>query len=791
MRVRVRVQGIVQGVGFRPFVYRLAQEEGLAGYVLNDERGVVLEAEGPRPALERLIERMRSEAPPLAVIDHLAASPVEPVGGHGFEIRESARGADIDTVIAPDTATCEDCLRELFEPDDRRYRYPFVNCTNCGPRLTIVEGVPYDRALTTMSTFTMCARCEAEYRDPANRRFHAQPNACPDCGPRARLLDGAGRELTDAGACDPVDAAAAALVAGAILAVKGIGGYHLAADATAESAVAALRARKHRERKPFALMVAGLEVAAGLVELGEQERALAVSAARPIVLCVRREPSPVAASVAPGAPELGLMLPYTPLHHLLLADFTARAGRPAILVMTSGNRSDEPIAYEDDDALGRLAGIADAFLVHDRPIRSRVDDSVARAAGPLASSASGPRRLTLRRSRGYVPAPIALPVPASRPLLAVGAELKSTFCLARGGRAWVSHHIGDLEHYAALVAFRDGVGHYERLFDVWPELVAHDLHPGYASTAYAQERAGVELVGVQHHHAHLAACLAEHGRGPEVRAVGAIYDGTGYGTDGTVWGGEVLIGGLTGFERVAALRPVRMPGGEAAIRQPWRMACAWLAEALHPGASTGLPADPPPLPATLAGAVSERDWGLVAQVGRDPRLSPLTTSMGRLFDAVAALCGIAPEAVYEGQAAVELMAAAAGARPRAYELAVLEAATCGTPVPAVRWTLDPRALIAAVAADLAAGVAVAEVAAGFHAAVARATGRVCALAAGAGGLDTVVLSGGVFQNQLLLGAACDRLTAAGLAVLVPEQLPANDGGIAFGQAAVAAALAAG
>ena len=752
-RVAVRVQGTVQGVGFRPFVFRLAAELGLSGSVGNDEHGVVAEVEGPPDAVADFLRRLEAEAPPLADVERIAAEERPAAGGAGFTIAQSARHGPADALVSPDTATCADCLAELFDPADRRHRYPFVNCTNCGPRFTIVTGVPYDRPATTMAGFAMCAACRAEYEDPADRRFHAQPNACPACGPRARLV---GEE----GAADAVAAAAERLAAGAIVAVKGLGGYHLACRADDEAAVARLRSRKHREDKPFAVLAGDVAAAAALVSLGPEETALLASRERPIVLAPRVPGAPVAAAVAPGARELGVMLPYSPLHHLLAAD----AGRP--LVLTSGNVSDEPIAYRDDDALARLAPIADAFLVHNRPIHMRTDDSVTRVVvvGP------GRRRpLALRRSRGFVPRSTALPVPAGRHLLACGAELKAAFCVAREGRAWVSHHIGDLGGYETLRSYTEGVEHFERLFAVAPEVVAHDLHPDYASTRYALEREGVELVAVQHHHAHLAACLAEHGeRGP---AVGAIFDGAGLGTDGTVWGGELLTGDLQGFERAGHLWPARLPGGDRAAREPWRMACAWLLEAAGDAGSAP--------PGALAGRVEPDRWRAVARLARSGLAAPVTTSAGRLFDAVAALCGLRAETTYEGQAAVELEAACDPAERVAYPLPVRAG---DGPL-----RLDARATVLAAAADLAAGLPVPTVAARFHNGMAAGTAAACTEIARGRGLETVVLSGGVFQNRRLLESTAAALGAVGLRVLVPERLPPNDGGIAYGQAAIAAA----
>jgi hydrogenase maturation protein HypF len=731
-RLRLRVVGTVQGVGFRPYVHRLAREMNVSGLVLNDTEGVVIEAEADAGTLDRFVARLPAEAPPLAIVEGVEGIEVPATGARGFAIALSRGAGQAATPVSADTATCAQCLAELFDPADRRYRYPFVNCTNCGPRFTIVRGVPYDRPLTTMAGFEMCAQCRREYEDPLDRRFHAEPNACPACGPRVRLAH-------EPSAADPIAAAAAALLDGAIVAVKGIGGFHLACRADHEPAVAALRARKHREEKPFALMVGDAAAARELVALDAAEQDLLESRARPIVLAARRPDAPVAPSVAPGAPQLGVMLPYTPLHHLLAADAATA------LVLTSGNVSDEPIAYRDDDALERLAGIADLFLLHDRPIATRTDDSVVRVTGG--------RPGVVRRSRGYVPASLSLPVAAERPLLACGAQLKSTFCVAKGERAWVSHHIGDLESYETLCSFVDGIAHFEALFAVHPEVVAHDLHPEYLSTKYALEREGVSLVGVQHHHAHLAACLAEHGE--TEGAVGAIFDGAGLGTDGTIWGGEILAGDLVDFERVDHLWPVRQPGGDAATRQPWRMACAWM---------TAVDEAPP---AALDGAA----WSQVAALLESGLASPVTTSMGRLFDAVAALCGIRTTVTYEGQAAIELEAACA---PGDHGLYPGEG-------------LDARPVIAAVARDVRAGVPVARIAARFHDTIAEVTAEVCAAAAAARDLANVVLAGGVFQNRRLLEGTAARLAARGLRVLVPERLPPNDGAIAYGQAAVAAA----
>jgi hydrogenase maturation protein HypF len=819
-RTRVRVEGTVQGVGFRPYVHRLAGRQGLAGFVLNDPHGVLLEVEGRTSAVEEFLARLGPEAPPLAAIERVLTEECEPHGDSGFAILDSPRGGVPDAPVTPDSATCPDCLRELLDPENRRYRYPFINCTNCGPRFTIVCGIPYDRPFTTMASFAMCARCQAEYEDPADRRFHAQPNACAQCGPSVSLLraDGErvpvgpagdavrvdGEQVPVGPARDAVRAAAEALRDGQIVAVKGIGGFHLACRADDEAAVAALRARKHREDRPFAVMVATVGAAGGLVRLGELERALLCGTERPIVLAQRLPHAPVAPSVAPGAPELGVMLPYSPLHHLLLADLaegapgaggacaemrgagaadppggaacaaTPRRPRrePTTLVMTSANVSDEPIAFRNEDAVARLRDIADLLLVHDRPIQTRTDDSVVR----VVDAPTGPRKLAVRRSRGYVPAGLPLPDPAERPILACGAELKNTFCLAKGPRAWVSHHIGDLENYETLCAFTEGIEHFKRLFEVEPEVVVHDHHPEYLSSKYAADCDTEWLVGVQHHHAHLAACLAEHGE--QGSAVGAIFDGTGYGLDGTVWGGELLLGDLAGFRRVGRLLPVRLPGGARAIREPWRMACAWLAaadEAEHEDCE-----HEPKIPLALRGRVEERAWRQVAQLARTGLQSPVTTSVGRLFDAVGALCGLRAQVTYEGQAAVELEAACDPAERGHYPISLSHDGEL--------LTIDPRETIRALSADVEAGVALGAVASRFHAALSAATVEALVCVASSEGSDLVVLSGGVFQNRRLLEAVMAGLHEAGLRAITPERLPVGDGGISYGQAAVAARL---
>jgi hydrogenase maturation protein HypF len=754
VRAGVRVEGVVQGVGFRPFVYGLATSLGLSGLVGNDADGVFAEIEGEAEAVATFLVLVEQQAPPLARIERITTEDMIPVGSAGFVIAASQSGGERRALVSADTATCADCLSEMADPRDRRYRYPFINCTNCGPRFTIIRDVPYDRPLTTMSAFEMCAQCAAEYHDPSDRRFHAQPLCCPACGPRLALTDSAGRQLDTAGA-DPIAAAADLIRSGHVVAVKGLGGYHLAVDAGSNQAAAALRAAKHREDKPFAVMVADLAAARELCDLDAAAEDLLTSGRRPIVLAPRRAVAyeQVAAAVAPGNSSLGLMLPYTPLHHLLLG----QVGRP--IVATSGNASDEPIAYRDADALSRLAGIADAFLRHDRAIHVRTDDSVVRSVGG--------RPAVLRRSRGYVPEPLRLTRPCPRPVLACGAELKSTFCLAKGDRAFVSHHIGDLENAETLLSFTSGIEHFRRLFDIEPAVVAHDLHPDYLSTKYAADLAGVELTGVQHHHAHIASCLADNDADGPV--IGVAFDGTGYGPDGTIWGGEFLIADLTGYRRAGHLEPVPMPGGAAAIRQPWRMAAAYLDAAFPDGAPTDL----------SVFQRNEQTWGPVTAMARRGLNSPLTSSAGRLFDAAAALLGVRDAINYEGQAAIELEQRADRAEHRGYEAEV----TSGDVV-----SVRGADLIGAVADDLAAGVDPAVIAGRFHNGVAAATVTACRLLGERHGLQTVALSGGVFQNVLLTTRITAQLATAGFTVLTHSRVPCNDGGISLGQAAVAAAL---
>lgn len=747
VRTKIRLNGIVQGVGFRPFVYRLAMERNLAGWVLNDSEGVLIEVEGAPQALEEFVTSLTREQPPLARIDYLSRQSIALVGEAGFCIRASAKTEQTRAQISPDCHVCADCLRELRDPADRRFGYPFINCTNCGPRYSIITAVPYDRPLTTMADFPMCADCLAEYQDPRSRRFHAQPNACPTCGPALRLHDANGQALPDA---DPFAAALACLRRGEILALKGLGGFHLAVDPGNLQAVARLRRRKHRDEKPFALMVNHLETARELAHLNPVQARLLASVERPIVLVEKRpDAALVCPEVAPGNRYLGIMLPYTPLHHLLLEDFAA-------LVMTSGNQTDEPIAFDDDEALERLRGIADLFLCHNRRIHMRSDDSIVRV---LAEEP-----LMLRRSRGYVPRAIKLPG-AQGAVLALGAELKNTICLTKGDQATLSQHIGDLQNPAVVDSMLHTVAHLQQLLDVRPALVVHDLHPDYASTHAAQQMTGLPCLAVQHHHAHLASCLADNGRA--AKAIGVIFDGIGYGADGHIWGGEFLVGDYAGFERLGHLRELRLPGGDAATREPWRMALSLLY------ATYG--ADFPAL--GVFETIPAADRHLLLQMLVKGINAPWTSSCGRLFDAVAALVGLRLRVSYEGQAALALeMSVDEGEAVAGYDFTLLRTEQ--------GIVVDPAPMVRQLVADVQQGRAVGDISAAFHNGLAAAIVAVCSAIRNQWGPLPVALSGGVFQNAYLSSRTTLGLAAAGFEILVHRQVPPNDGGLALGQAVI-------
>lgn len=735
----------MQGVGFRPFVYGLARELGLSGFVLNDPRGVMIEIEGEESSISAFRTMLLQRPPPLAEIETVSEESLQPLGTDGFEIRASEHSGSPSAVISPDVAVCDECLAEMWNPDDRRYLYPYINCTNCGPRFTIARAVPYDRATTTMASFTMCDECRAEYTDPTHRRFHAQPIACWTCGPRLTATDRHGRSIEG----EPIEAIVRLISGGAVVAVKGLGGFHLACDATNASAIAELRRRKQREEKPLAVMVDSIESARACGELGIQEEALLLSMARPIVVVHRAGASPLADEVAPRNRHVGLMLPYSPVHHLLLAGLR----RP--IVLTSGNISDEPIAYRDDDARSRLGEIADAFLIGNRDIHMRCDDSVMR----IVEGVSYP----IRRARGFAPRPISVSVSFDVPVLGAGTELKNTFCIGSGDRAVLSHHIGDLENYEVMSAYVEAIEHFQSIYRIRPSVIGHDLHPDYLATRWALGLEGVETVGVQHHHAHIASCLTDNERAESV--IGLALDGTGYGEDGGIWGCEVLACDLIEADRLMHLREVALPGGAAAIKQPWRVAASYL----HAIFGDSIP--------DVAGiqARNEDAWDTVVKMTATGTNAPAASSAGRLFDAVAALCGLRDRVAYEGQAAAELEQVAERGVTRSYPCAV------GNGV------LDGHELVAAVVEDLRAGRPVGEVAAAFHNGFAAALVAACTGARDDTGLEVVALSGGSFQNVLLTTTVAAGLVAEGFEPLVHHRVPPNDGGVSLGQAVVAAA----
>jgi len=741
----IRVRGVVQGVGFRPFVYRLARANTLAGWVLNGEEGVEIFMEGAQPGLQAFVQDLKTQPPPAASIAEIEVHAAAPVGLNEFTIRESQHRERPTVRISPDLPVCNDCRKELFDPADPRYSYPYINCTNCGPRYTVVLGLPYDRPNTTMQRWSLDEYCDAQYHDPGNRRFHAQPVACPKCGPSYTLCSDV---AVVHGSAASVRKAAQLLNDGSILAVKGLGGYHLACDARNAAAVAALRERKYRKEQPFALMASDIDVARGLVELSEEAEALLLSTARPIVLAPAKTELP---GVAPDNDELGVMLPYTPLHHLLFA-----AGAPEILVMTSANRSSEPIAYEDEEALDRLSGIADAFLIGERPIARRVDDSVARLGtfGPVI----------LRRARGYAPGAVAT-LPGARPILAVGADLKNSVTLVVDGQAFVSQHIGDLGHYQSLRAFQETIHDLVSMYEVRPEdlIVAHDSHPQYLSTAHALTLGGRQPVAVQHHRAHLASVLAERGEW-ETRVLGVSFDGTGYGDDGSIWGGEIFAGSVnTGFERIAHLRSASLPGGDAAAQYPVQAAAGFLAQL------DGLP-DLTAIPFGFP----QRYQNALELIRKDVRTFP-TTSIGRLFDAAAALLGFTREVTFEGQAAMWLE-----------QLARSAALTEPYPFPFASGELDFRPLLQSVIRDRLLGRDRGKIARAFQRGLSQGLCDALVAICQMQNLDIVALSGGVFQNELLLQDLKSLLEPERIEIWTNHAVPPNDGGISLGQAVLAA-----
>ena len=779
----ISVRGIVQGVGFRPFVYGLAVEHNLKGWVCNTSEDVKIEVEGEAQAIEQFKLELAIKAPPLAHIENITIGYHPPRGYKKFEIRHSQAQEGKYQLISPDIATCRACLGELLNPEDRRYRYPFTNCTNCGPRFTIIEDMPYDRPKTTMRHFRMCPQCQAEYDNPLDRRFHAQPNACPKCGPQVELLDNQGYAVSTS---DAIAAASQLLKAGKIVAIKGLGGFLLACDATNDTVVKALRQRKKRPSKPFAIMVATVDEAKKHCYVSPEEENLLASPQSPIVLTRWREDSSVARQVAPNLRFLGIMLPYTPLHHILLRD----TGLP--LVMTSGNLSEEPIARDNDEALRRLSGIADYFLVHNRDIYSRYDDSVAIVE-------RGTSQL-VRRARSYAPYPIRLPFEA-RQVLGCGAEEKNTFCLTKDNYAFVSQHIGDMENMETLEHFDSTISLYKRLFHIEPEIVAHDLHPDYLATKYARElgESGMKLVPVQHHHAHIASCMVDNGL--ESPVIGVAFDGTGLGADGNIWGGEFLVADYSSFNRAGHLEYLPLPGGEAAIKRPYRTAIGYILTLLGEDALDAVIASPDFIGAKQSGLasiaqVSEVEIEVIKRQIERKINSPLTSSMGRLFDAISALLSIRGEIDYEGQAAVELEMAAYSsviARPVPSKARELDEAISDTQESYPYQVVEDKGIrivhlkdiLSSVIEELRQGVSRGRISVKFHNTVARMTNEMCHLIAGEIGISQVALSGGVFQNRLLLRKTVSLLEGSGLRVFTHRQVPCNDGGISLGQAIIA------
>ncbi len=751
VRKAIEVSGIVQGVGFRPYIYRLANERQLAGSVCNTAAGVSIEVQGEPAAVNGFLARLPVEVPPLARITGITVREIPCNGEREFQIVPTPRGEPVRTLISPDVAVCADCLREMFDAADRRYRYPFINCTNCGPRFTIVRNIPYDRPFTSMAAFRMCPACQAEYDDPRSRRFHAQPNACWTCGPQIELWDLEGKRVE---AADPIAETLALLQGGRVVAIKGLGGFHLACDATNAAAVRTLRERKRRVDKPFAVMVPDVGVAEAFCEVDAAQQRLLLSPQRPIVLLRRRQDTPIAGEVAPFNRYLGVFLPYTPLHHLLFAE-----GGFAALVMTSANLSEEPICIANDEALRRLHKLADCFLVHNRDILLRCDDTVARVCR------GRPRQL--RRSRGFVPVPVFMreDVPS---VLAVGGELKNTICLIKGRHAFLSQHIGDLENAESYGFFEEAIEHLQRILEITPVAIAYDLHLNYFSTRWALAQSELPQVGVQHHHAHIASCMAENNL--EDRVIGIALDGTGYGTDGRIWGGEVLLADYDGFERAAHLAYVPLPGGEAAIREPWRMAVSYLVHHFGSDFVRSLP---------LVAAVPEKNLDVLFRMMEQGINSPLTSSCGRLFDAVAALAGIRRQVNYEAQAAIELeMAIGNSGDERAYPFHLVAESE--------GWIIETRPLFETLLNDIAREVSVGDISRRFHNGLVVVLCEVAARLRERSGLERVCLSGGTFQNEYLFERLCEGLQKTGFQVFTHSEVPAGDGGLSLGQALVAA-----
>ncbi|MCR4434585.1 MAG: carbamoyltransferase HypF [Clostridiales bacterium] len=769
VRYLIKITGIVQGVGFRPFVYNLAKSQGLRGWVRNESGGVIIDIEGEKDSIEVFKRKLKEEAPPLSHIKRMDVSKEDFIGYGDFIIRHSDRTEADNIYISPDIGVCPDCRRELFEKTDRRYLYPFINCTNCGPRFTIVTGIPYDRVNTTMRKFPMCPKCASEYNDPQNRRYHAQPVSCQDCGPRLMLLDNKGNELVKE---DLLEYTCRLLQKGSIVAIKGLGGYHLACNAYDERAVARLRRRKIRDDKPFAVMVRDYETAVKHCYVDAHEKVLLESEKKPIVLLKKRESLALSREVAPMNPCLGLMLPYTPVHLLLFHYLPCDLDT---IVMTSANRSSEPIYYKDDEAVENLRDIADYFLTNDRDIHIRTDDSVTRVYEG--------REYIIRRARGYAPRPITcdfLHASGKKrripPVLACGGELKNTFCLGKNGEFYMSHHIGDLENAETLASFEQGIQHYKRLFGVDCDIIAYDLHPEYLSTKYAVSTNIGRKMAIQHHHAHIASCMAENNVEEDV--IGVAFDGTGYGEDGHIWGGEFFTGGYTGFKRMGHLAYVGMPGGDFAVKEPWRMAISYLYNTV--GNLKSLVHEDGGIKLgdlkVLNGVGPEKISAVIGMLEKNIN-THRTSSMGRLFDGVSALLGIRDSINYEGQAAIELEFAAEAGDFGEYGFDIEEEKGV--------FIIHPNSVIDGIIGDLKAGIPRGIISSRFHETVATMIKAMCMLIREEQGLDRVALSGGVFQNMTLLEKSITRLRKEGFKVYIHSRVPSNDGGIALGQAVMA------
>jgi len=748
-RSRGAIKGIVQGVGFRPFVYQLAHRHNLSGYVSNTPAGVLLEVEGRDKDIEKFQRALIGSPPPLAHISSAEWTEIPPLKEKGFKIKESQVGQERSTLISPDVCICEDCLRELFDPSDRRYLYPFINCTNCGPRYTIIKDIPYDRATTTMSVFQMCPTCRSEYEDPLNRRFHAQPNACWDCGPRVSLHDAQGNKIS---VTDPIKKAISLLEQGKILAIKGLGGFHLAVDAANHRAVVRLRRRKHREEKALAIMVKDLNTARTLAHISTKEAQLLTSIQRPIVLVKKRRSHGLSPQVAPRNRYFGIMLPYTPLHYLIME------GNFRALVMTSGNMTEEPINIDNDAALRNLKGIADFFLIHNRDIYLRSDDSVVKVVGGLSRQ--------IRRSRGYVPVPVFVcdKICPLTPTLAVGGELKNTICLTKENRAFVSQHIGDMENLETYGFFELTVEHLQRILEVKPQVLAHDLHPDYLSTRFAVNQYSTPAIAVQHHHAHIVSCMTEHGIVEPV--IGLAMDGTGLGDDGMVWGCEFLLADLLSYKRVAHLDYIPQPGGDMATKNPWRMALIYLHKAFNDELFN--------LPIPFVSRLDHQQARIVLKMALKGMNSPLTSSCGRLFDAVAALLGLRNQIAYQGQAAIELEMCQSGNDTETYPIILRNEGGI--------IKIDVTPLIRSIVKDIMAGTRRGTISRRFHNSLIETFADVTEQIGKDTGICTVVMSGGSFQNNTLLARLTRALEQRGFRAYSHHLVPTNDGGLSLGQA---------